>query len=351
MSMHLLQVFLWAGILFCGLDGTLTLLKVAAAVADGDQGIPRMLARLVGDCLVIGWLALRFRKPKTNLADALDSEPVSMVILSRQYLMVTEEEINTAARTVFAADWEHPDSHVTVLPQLYLVQVRGWTYGVAHKNDRYFEANVMDLRNSPEEALRRAAEEHRAWLSVDLLKAPPGASWVIGYRRAGPLLAELAGPSTIALGAPGPGLWTPWDPSLKRLLRSSDPLEAFRALAEPPQGILAENVRRAAALREARERWPEFERAFRVRRPGSQFFVLAQITRSGRTENAWLAVEDMDKERVWGRLDRDLHALQLSAGAPVTIPTSDLQDWLLFDGVGGRLGHFTQPFENALLRP
>ena len=272
------------------------------------------------------------------------------MVLNRDTIVITESEVESAAQTVFAAQWDHPDNRVALRPPLYLVHFRGWTFGVVHKNDRFFESTLMELRNSPEAALRRAATEHCSWLSVDLLKAPLGEHWEAGYRYAGPLIAELTGPDACALGAPGPGLWAPWEESFRDVLRSKDPLEAFRTLAEPPQGILSETVGRLAAQREARARWPEFQQAFASHGAGSQFFVLAQLTRGDRSELTWRAVEELDGARVIGRLDRDLRVLDLFAGAPVTVESSEVWDWLVFDGSGGRAGQFSQKFDATLAR-
>lgn len=350
MQGHLLHALLWAGLLVCAIDGCASAARVLWYISEGESGVTRPLARVAGDGLLIAWLLHKRRgRPDWNRR-ALDPEPVSLVILCRDQLLITEAEVASAARTVFASEWDHPDSHVATMAPISIVQIKGWTFGIAHKNDRYFECTLMDLRSSPEEPLRYAAAEHRSWLSVDVLKGPEGIDWQEGYKYTGPLLAELVVPHALALGAPGPGLWTGWDPSLVRVLKSREPLEVFKALADPPNSIMAEAMGRAAAQREAMQRWPEFEQSFRAKRPGSQFFVLARITRGERAETAWLAVDDLDHERVWGKLDRDLHTLHLSAGAPVTIAAKDVLDWLVFDGSGGRLGHFTQRFEGALLR-
>ena len=350
MGSHVLQVILWAGLVFGCFDAITAVARVGRTLVEGGDEISRPMARAAGDSLVIAWVWSKLRGRRRTAPPELEPEPVSLVVLNRETLVITEHEVESAARCVFGTQWEHHDNRITVRPPLYLVQFRSWTFGVVHKNDHFFESTLMELRNSPEAMLRRAATEHRSWLSVDLLKAPDGIAWDTGYSYAGPLLAELAGPDVCALGAPGPGLWAPWEESFRNVLRTKDPLEAFRTLAEPPQGILSETVGRLAAQREAQDRWTEFQMAFESHRPGSQFFVMAQLSRGERSELTWLGVEHLDGNRINGRLDRDLRTLQLSAGAPVVVSTNDVWDWLVFDGSGGREGHFSQKFDADLAR-
>lgn len=100
----------------------------------------------------------------------------------------------------------------------------------------------------------------------------------------------------------------------------------------------------AAAVAEARRRWPEFTAAYQRAADKAPFAVKAPVTEAGNTEFIWINVKAIADDQIHGFLANDPVALgDLKLGSFVTVSVADLNDWVCPDpsAPGRPLGLFT----------
>ncbi len=176
----------------------------------------------------------------------------------------------------------------------------------------------------------RALTEHQSWISVDMMGDADSALKERAYDRIGRLLAELAGPKSLAVVQPDTGCFRVWDSTVSETLRSAHPLDCFSAPSSAPVvQVLPDDPVMAAAVEEARRRWPEFVRVFSTRHPEQHFSVKAPVTRGGQTEHIWIDVTALAHGYVRGKLGNDPVDLNgLTLGDPISVPIASVEDWL-----------------------
>lgn len=204
----------------------------------------------------------------------------------------------------------------------------------------FAKASIEDKR------LRRVVEDHRGWLSVDLVSATPEEpeGRYLAYDIIGKLLASMSGPDCLAVYAPELRKCNEFDPSLIESLKSGNPLAIFREPTfDPVIEIEEDHPRMKAAVEEARSRWPEFAKAFRDRgEVGGRFIVKAEFSEGEQSEFMWIEVDRIDEDHVFGTLMNDPHELiGIHRGSEVDLPLDRLNDWLFPGEDGEAVGGFT----------
>lgn len=212
-------------------------------------------------------------------------------------------------------------------------------------SDDEVTASVTDVR------AQRKAIAHIAFIEVacnDIADTHPP-ELLDRWQRA--LVAGLMGEQTLGLFEPLTGAFREADTKLAQLLTSETPRSQLFSCPLPPVvRVSSDDPLLAAAVNEARRRWPEFVSAFSERHPEQHFSVKAPVTYAGRTEHIWVEVTAVTTDYVCGRLGNDpvdLGALKL--GDPITVPVSALEDWLYVlssEPVGG----FTIPIVTSARR-
>jgi len=214
---------------------------------------------------------------------------------------------------------------------------------MVHNFGRPYTSDTTEMAESLTDLrVRKAVEDHRAWVAVDLMHpfddARPRESFYPSIAR---LIAELAGDDCLAVFHPESERINAWDDTLKAALRGPNPLEKFALPVNPPVLPLDDHdPKLAAATEEARRRLPEFLDAF-TRKDGERFSVKAPVTAGGRTEHIWIDVDDVDDDRIGGRLGNepvDLGGMKI--GDRVDVAISEIEDWVVVRG-GEPTGLFT----------
>ena len=200
-------------------------------------------------------------------------------------------------------------------------------------DDPYFDDVESLTADIPELRMRKAVEDHRAWLSVDVV------TWMISpldhrdaYRMISSLLAELADENCLAVLDAANGRIYVYDPDTERKLRSDDPIEQLRnPYYAPILSVNDEDPRILAAVAEARERWPEFVSAFenRSERNGSPFLVKAAFDDGDQTEFMWMEVTGIENGTIYGVLGNDpAYLSSIGKGDHVHVDQARLNDWV-----------------------
>ena len=240
---------------------------------------------------------------------------------------------------------DEPDSKTFVVgdsPHL-MAQCDGLFFAIHNIDRPYWDQPAEAAEDMRELRFQKALLEHRAWLSVDVLnEAETEAAVERAYGYIAKLQAELVDDNTLAIMCPGMSWGVPADPGLEDKLRGPEPLhdvqhpELLPVFSVPP-----DNASVAAAVAEARRRWPEFVRAFESEADKEKFFIKAPISDGANTEYMWLAVERIDGEMVYGRLDNEpVNIADLKPGDKLRVPAPDLSDWL-YTNEGSNVGGFS----------
>ncbi len=113
--------------------------------------------------------------------------------------------------------------------------------------------------------------------------------------------------------------------------------------ADPIVNAAADDPRLVAATREARERWDEFEQAFRDREEGVAYAVkFALPTPDGSTEHLWMQVTEIHDGDVTGILDNNpAQKVGYTRGDEVSVSVDSIEDWLIGRGPQDITGGFT----------
>jgi len=299
-----------------------------------DFTAPQMLA--VGGCLSLCWALWHW----TDLPRHGPKRPlVSIVLLLRQPRFLSNTAVARATTVAWgeqfvAGDADQKGNIIAGESPLFLVRTAKASYLVHNQNQSYFDNVKDDLAQITELRVRNAVAEHAGWIAVDLLDGSKRfKTQAEAYPLIGRLVAELTGPDCVAVLCPETGFVCVFDDTVDEKLRSADPLKALQETEHVPViGVPVDDPRMTAAVAEARQRWPEFLKAFGQRQPGETFAVKAPITSNGHTEFIWLQVTNLDDELIHGHLDNDPVNLPVKCGDAVTVPIKDLNDWAFTRG-------------------
>lgn len=311
---------------------------------------------------LVDWLVNRRRRIEVARA-ALEravgevQAPLSLVFLLSEPRNPPFERVARVIREAFGEDFISDDGLVESEDgggdpgeevRRFLIRQPTGVFAILISSRPYIpEPGAFARTNIRDKRLRTAVEEHRAWLSVDLVSATPEESE--GRRRAydtiGKLLAAVAGPDCLALYAPELRRCNEFDFALIERLRSGDPLSIFdEPTFEPVIEIEEDHPRMMEAVEEALRRWPEFAAAFQKREAGDddRFIVKAEFVEGDRSEFMWVAVTAIDGGMITGVLMNDPHQLEsVHRGKTVSVGIEHLNDWLYPDESGEAVGGFT----------
>ncbi len=222
----------------------------------------------------------------------------------------------------------------------FIIQFRGLTFLVNNFDRPYLDDPEAAAKEFTDLRMRKAILEHRGWMSVDLLGEVAPEQLPDVYRQLGKLTATLADTDCLAIYSPATEQINIYDPELEQQLRGDNPLEAFSVMAKVPVVEISEDdPRMAAAVDEARRRWPEFVAAFNQRQPDQHFAVKAPFQDGDAAEFMWATVTSIHHQLIIGVLDSEpIDLKNVALGDRVRIKLQDLNDWMYTSGeemVGG----------------
>ena len=200
---------------------------------------------------------------------------------------------------------------------------------------------------------RAAVEQHRAWLSVDLLNSLDGDdSDEATYRRCGRLAAELYDENCVALYLPQFNEVFAAESGTEGKLRSDDPAAELRGRStDPIVGIPEEDEELRAAAAEALRTWPEFLAEFEAQAGLAEprpCFVKFPFRSGDAVEYMWLKVTSVEQGVVYGVLNNDPGIVEgYRMGQALQARVSDLNDWMIPTDSGPKGGFTLQRVARA----
>ena len=273
---------------------------------------------------------------------AKNDEPIfSIVMLLSNPYDLTLDEVERAAECAFEVlfNGENRIIHVPNSP-MFVVRMPAMTLGVINVDKPYFTDIAQAADATRDVAAKMAIQQHRAWLSVDIMGDPSRVDRTEGYSAIGQLLAEFVQDGTLALVCTQTGQIVGYDACFRQLLQSGNALEVFKlGSVDRVIDTPADDPELASATKEALRRWPEFLQAFANRTPQQGFGVKKKFIEGDEVEHMWVEVLSIDGERLHGRLSNEPRSIRLMAlGDPVSLKAGEIEDWLYTEGqrmVGG----------------
>ncbi len=271
---------------------------------------------------------------------------VSFVLLLREPRPLTIGDLAATVRRALGIEiwtgFDEPRGDNYILEEVepsYIVQLKERTFRVTNSPTPYLSESEWTAVEIAEPRLRRAVVEHRAWLSVNLLRGD-WKGYVLdpdevhaAYRIIGPLVAELADDVALVLIEHETGRMNVYGPALDAELRGPDPRHALIV----PAHILApaikdDDPRMIAAVEEARDRWSEFVDAFDHRRPGQVFSAKVWIAEGAVSESMWVSVTALEGDYLYGKLDNTpIRLRNARLGSRIRAAVADLNDWTFLE--------------------
>jgi len=264
---------------------------------------------------------------------------VSFVYLLRAHRGL---EIQQIRKAVARALGDNPAIKVvpTERTNCFIIQTPDVALGLADVNGPYVP-DVGEAADRIRDFLcKKAMQEHQAWLAVDQIGDPPLDGTAISYRYIGRIMAELAGDDVLAIYCPENDQMNSYGLDLPALLRSNQPMQALvQPRAVKTVHVADDDEEMAAAVAEARRRWPQFEAAFRKRRTMQGFAVKVPFREGESLEFMWVEISSIDGEVLHGNLVSDPEIISsLKLNDEVVVDLKDLNDWMYSDGremIGG----------------
>lgn len=224
---------------------------------------------------------------------------------------------------------------------LFMVMFEDCTLAINNIPKPYVDDPAEAAAQIEELRLRKAMQEHKAWLSVDLMSQDDDEKYIRKiYRHIGKLTAALADADSLAIYSPATDGMVPYDPELKETLCGRNPLKIFESPVQVPVvGVAIDDQKMKEAVREARQRWPEFVAAFRKRTSEQTFGVKVPVSDGENKEFMWIIVSSIDNDFVHGVLDNDpLDLKRIKRGAKIRAKLKRVNDWMYNQGeemIGG----------------
>lgn len=288
---------------------------------------------------------------RSNPLQVVTGPVTGLVLLRKTPRTIVTEDLQRLVHQAWHADVgssaDASDFAAAPKPPYGFVQYRGIRFGLMTPDTPYVKDLAGALSEIQDLRLRECFGQHRAWLVVDMVEAPVAVPRAEVYRLIARLIAEMIDAETLLLYAPELHRAVPITADLPAKLRGDNPLVAVLSPPFPPLvGARADDPRVAAAIAEARRRWPEFLAAFRARAPGQRFAIKRAFSAGEQREYMWVAVRQIAgaPPEIVGVLDNDPYLVKsLRAGSEVTSAPEDVVDWLYTEPSGKLRGNFTAP--------
>lgn len=300
-------------------------------------------------------------------AEGSDEPMISLVHLRQQprYLeaAVLANALSEAwGLEIFGGDGEPSEDGAGVVAgnsPFFMVIVRKPSFCIfsVHNHDRnYFDEPEEVAKGVTNRRFAEVIREHSSWLSVDLVRIEDSSvAQDEAYRMIGKAVSALADDDVMAIVCPQHNFFNLWTTELEEVLCGEWPLDAMKREVKAPVYGVPDGDAIEDAIQQARERWPEFVAAFKIREPGDERYLVKArfVGEDDEAEHMWVQVIGLEPEYVHGHLCNDpMHTKKLKQGSQVELPVADVSDWVCPDAEGNPLGNFThQAVMNAAKAP
>ena len=293
---------------------------------------------------------------QANDEESGDDKPMTSIVLLRRTPKPLDDKI---LLEIVRDAWDEPrklgDEDIFVVgesPLFILKSPQGmW---MVHNHPRPYFDDKSTAERMPELRLRKAIEDHTAWISVDLMSGflgdlPTDVYYPYIFR----LIRELADDDTLAILRPETGHINVWSDEVAKSLGSMDPLEEFSTPVHSPViSVSDEDPRMKEAIEEARRNFDTFRQHWATRGPEDSFLAKIPIRDGQNSEIIWIEVTGLEPEYIHGTLANEpVDVDGYHHGDRMEVPVGDLYDWAIAkQGADAPLGLFTEKVVRAVQR-
>ncbi len=260
-----------------------------------------------------------------------DLDPVALVSLDTVRRTLSQIEIARAVATAIGRPF--PEAGVwRERPDLYRFRVAGYEFTLETRSGPYIP---RDRKPHPDFTLRAIVARHEAAILLDCWAAPPGKERKDATDLMGRIVVELCDETSLGIFCFHTQRINPLDGTLIAMLREGRGREAMNtATFSTVSGVRSDDTRMADAIARARSHWPEFVAAFDRRcSKDADFRIKTPFSDGSHIEHMWVDVEEVDFEKVKGRLVSRPYALSHpTQGERVSVAAEEISDWSYRDG-------------------
>lgn len=295
----------------------------------------------------------------TPAPDAAPKRLISLVLLTSEARQHDHAAIAAAATAASGASFS--EDSIQEKPPYHLVRLPSGEFLISHIATPYFADPAAVAATIKDPALSKAVKEHKAWLAVDWFPKEEPKDIPATYAQIGKMVASLAGPETLAVYSPELNDFRVYNETTKQTLAGAEPLALFPAFVESakpasaapsdssvqaaaePVLIANDDPRLKKARAEARQRWPEFVRAYRAKKEGQYFAVKGPFEESDSQEYMWLKVNELDDDTAHGTLENEPKTLKnWTRDQDIHVKIANIDDWVYAGPDTKPVGAFTQ---------
>lgn len=262
-----------------------------------------------------------------------ESPMISIVLFQRHRRFLDAESLSGIVQSAWGGEFESEEGEEFVVGEdiLFFIKSHDAAWLVHNHAEPYANPEEM-AANLPELRLKQAVLDHRAWLSVDLMR-PTNEDLPLDsfYSKIFQLILSLADEDTLVMFRPETGQVKVWDEEVASTLEQGDPHGVFSSSGNVPVvSVDGDDPRMISAVNEAREQFGVFRNHWENKKEDDHFAAKAPITRGGNTEFIWMDVTGLSAERIHGVLANDPVNLDgLRLGSQVDVPIEELNDWVV----------------------
>jgi uncharacterized protein YegJ (DUF2314 family) len=258
-------------------------------------------------------------------------QPGYLLFLSKP-MSITPEELKAKLDPLFdSVSIEEDGSQPAGMTWTARLAIDGHPYGFSLAPRSSNEKLKQYAETLPDPRSRKILDDYQAVLSILSL------DWTADARDAHDLrllkvIHALDDPTVLGIGTEPATTIPPLDPAFRDDIEALD-LKAVRSRFIPGTRVAEkEDPKVAAAIAEARRRWPEFLQQFK--KGSLEYAVKVRFESKGETEFMWITPTDADSSTVKGTLQDDGVLIpSLKAGNSVTASLDKVADWaVLKDG-------------------
>ena len=265
-----------------------------------------------------------------------ESAMVSLVFLLKEPRTLDLDDVRkrfgAAIGQAFTEDPNSKNFLVHFEGPMHGMLVDGKRYGLIHVPKPYVSDPKASAKQATEVRLKAALREHKAWLAIDSFDdTSTEALKADAYRTIAKLMVTLAGDDVLAVFSPETDLLVWYDESVLAKLKGKNPLDALK-WEDPVIDVPNDDPEMVAAVKKARETFPEFAKSFASPKAGQYFAVKGHFGPKGKGEYMRVKVAAINDGVVTGTLDNRPGRLpELKAGDRVEVKVTELNDWLIVE--------------------
>lgn len=220
----------------------------------------------------------------------------------------------------------------------HLVLIFDQTNLVVTEVPHYYGAPKLSIEGTAslvrESRARKAVLEHTSYLTIECLVAPDEETWNRVLCNLGKILAECLDEEATLLWRTDTNATLLLTPTIREKMSAGDLSTAFQYYhGDEVISLHSEDPRLLATIEEAKSRWPEFVEAFHRINDPEKTFVKASLCEGDNVECVWFRVESIGESEVRAQLlSKPLDLKTAKKGDILTVPISNIQDWIYFDG-------------------